>query len=285
MASTNKSTYTQGYHRTVTAAHTRRTASVDAAFILPHLTPTSKILDVGCGPGTITIGFATHVPQGSVTGIDLAEEVLSQAREQLSTHDPEPANVTFEVGNVVAGLKYVDATFDAVFTNQVLIHIPDPVAALREMRRVCKPGGFVACREGDYPFRFYPFLPGLQIFLKYLYEMVHGYSTGLEFPSNAPHPEGTRTGSLVHVWGREAGFEPRLMTKKGAAVVAATEEERRAFAEPMIGRLEVGGTGDKFRERGASKEDVELALSDLRKWMEDVDGWYCLVNVEVIMRK
>jgi SAM-dependent methyltransferase len=281
----SKPTYTQGYHPTVTAAHARRTAEVDGAFVLTHLTPTSKILDVGCGPGTISMGFAKYVPEGSVTAIDVTEEVLSQAREHLSSQGAQPGNVKFERGNVLEGLKYPDESFDVIFTSQVLIHLPDPLKALREMRRVCKPNGIVCCREGDYPFRYYPYLPGIQLFTKYLYEMVHGQSTSYDHPDNPPHPSFTRTGSLVHVWGREVGFEPEKMIKGAKAVVSATEEERRAFAEPMIGRILKGGTGEKFMERGASVEHVQIIVEDFKKWMEDVDGWFCVVNCEVILRK
>jgi SAM-dependent methyltransferase len=269
----------------VTAAHARRTAETEGAFVLPLLTPTSKILDVGCGPGTISMGFAKYVPEGSVTAIDITEEVLSQARERLSSQIDPPTNIIFESGNVLDGLKYPDETFDVIFTSQVLIHVPDPVKALREMRRVCKTNGVVCCREGDYPFRYYPCLPGIQLFTKYLYEMVHGQSTSYDHPDNPPHPPNTRTGSLIHVWGRDVGFEPGKMVKGAKAVVTATEEDRRALTEPMIERMLTGGTGKKFIERGASQEDVEIIVRDFKKWIEDVDGWSCFVHCEVIMRK
>ena len=89
----------------------------------------------------------------------------------------------------------------------------------------------------------------------------------------------------MHVWGREAGFEPERMIKGARAVVGATEEERRAFAEPMIGRILTGGTGEKFMQMGASSEQVQIIVEDFRKWMEDVDGWFCAVNCEVILKK
>lgn len=170
------SNYQQGYHRAVTASHATRTAEKEAAFILPYLTANAHVLDVGCGPGSISTGFTKYVPEGSVTGIDLTDEVLDQARELVSQQPSPPTNITFEIGNVLEGLKYRDASFDVIFCNQVLIHLPDPVKAFREMKRLCKPGGFVACRDSDMPFRWVPYYEGLQLYDKYLYEIIFGKS-------------------------------------------------------------------------------------------------------------
>ena len=99
------------------------------------------VLDVGCGPGTITVDLAARVPEGQVTGIDAAAGVLAEARPKPSAAGQ--ANVTFETGDVYR-LAFDDATFDVVHAHQVLQHLSDPVAALTEMRRVCRPGGLVA---------------------------------------------------------------------------------------------------------------------------------------------
>jgi SAM-dependent methyltransferase len=225
--SSQPKTYQQSHHRTVTAAHSTRTAEVEGAFVLPHLKPTFSILDIGCGPGTITSGFATYVPEGSVTGIDTTTQVISEATERLSSLTPQPANVTFEVGNVLDGLRFPDASFDVVFCSQTLVHIVEPVKALKEMRRLCKPGGFVAAREGDMPFRWVPYLRGLQLFNKYLYLMVMGdIGVDTEHPDNAPFKEGHRSGSLVHVWAREAGFDPLKIVKGAKVTMYGTREER-----------------------------------------------------------
>jgi len=300
-------TYQQSHHRIVTAAHSTRTAAVEGAFILPHLQPHFAILDIGCGPGTITSSFATYVPQGSVTGIDTTEQVISEASERLSQLDPRPKNVAFEVGNVLEGLRWEDGTFDVVFCSQTLIHIVEPVKALREMRRLCKPGGFVAAREADMPFRWVPYLQGLQLFNKYLYRMVMGnIGSDAVHPDNAPFEDGHRSGSLVHVWAREAGFDPLRMVKGARTTVYGTLEERmycRVFyfclddmlmvcvnlgkfhAGGFVGRIENAGWREKFVELGASEEEVDTVVSDLKKWEEDVDGWHAIVQCETICWK
>lgn len=290
------STYSQGHHTAVTANHIIRTAEHDGAFLLPYLKPHFRILDLGCGPGTITAGFAAYVPEGSVTGVDLSPEVLEQARDILS-RQPAPAtkrgDVSFKVGNVLEGLPFSDDTFDVIFTNQTIIHIPEPIKAMKELRRVCKPGGLVACREGDFPFRFYPELEGMQIFQKCLWLMVHGSvapstsSNSLltpdpEKPYNSPHPSNHRSGSLVHVWAREAGFEPEKIVKGASVELGGTREKRNTFADNMLARFENAGWREKWGKLGAGEEEIEAVVRDLKRWREDVDAWYAITNCETV---
>src|SRR5689334_21755316 len=140
-------TYLHGHHDSVLRSHRWRTAENSAGYLLPRLAPDARVLDVGCGPGTITADLAARVPGGDVTGIDAAVDVLVQAREEAERRGQR--NVRFHTGDVYH-LDFADGTFDVVHAHQVLQHLTDPVAALREMRRVCRPGGLVAARDGDY---------------------------------------------------------------------------------------------------------------------------------------
>src|SRR5580700_7863777 len=117
--------YTHGHHESVLRSHKWRTAENSAAYLLPHLAKDAKVLDVGCGPGTITAGLADRVPQGHVTGIDAAREIVEQAREAAGGRE----NLDFAAGDVYA-LDYPDASFDVVHAHQVLQHLSDPVLAL-----------------------------------------------------------------------------------------------------------------------------------------------------------
>jgi SAM-dependent methyltransferase len=137
-------TYTHGHHESVLRSHTWRTAENSAAYLLPHLRPGMELLDVGCGPGTITVDLASYVAPGRIVGIDTAEAIIDQAR--AAEH---PDTVSFEVGSVYA-LGYDDASFDVVHAHQVLQHVSQPVEALQEMARVLRPGGVLAVREADY---------------------------------------------------------------------------------------------------------------------------------------
>ena len=140
-------TYLHGHHDSVLRSHRWRTAENSAGYLLPRLAPDARVLDVGCGPGTITADLAALVPGGDVTGIDAAADVLAQARQEAERRGQR--NVRFGTGDVYH-LDFADGTFDVVHAHQVLQHLTDPVAALREMRRVCRPGGIVAARDGDY---------------------------------------------------------------------------------------------------------------------------------------
>lgn len=127
-------------------AQTRRTADVHGAFILPHLKAGMRLLDVGCGPGSITLGLAQRVAPGEVVGIDINPARIAQARALAAERDVE--NVRFETADIYA-LPFEDAAFDGVFSNAVHQHLRDPLAALREQRRVLKPGGVIGIADPD----------------------------------------------------------------------------------------------------------------------------------------
>ena len=77
---TTQPRYTHGHHESVLRSHRWRTAENSAAYLLGHLKPTDVVLDVGCGPGSITLGPARRAPVGRVLGIDAEPLVLDVAR-------------------------------------------------------------------------------------------------------------------------------------------------------------------------------------------------------------
>jgi len=119
-------TYTHGHHDSVLRSHRWRTVENSAAYLLPHLAPGQDLLDVGCGPGTITVDLAGRVTPGKVTGVDASTEVVAEAETRRAGAD----TVTFVTGDVYA-LAFDDGSFDVVHAHQVLQHLTDPVAALR----------------------------------------------------------------------------------------------------------------------------------------------------------
>src|SRR5690349_10662611 len=133
-------TYTHGHHESVLRSHRWRTAENSAAYLLPHLSSGATVLDIGCGPGTITADFATLVTPAKVTALEQTDAALDLARAEITRRGL--VNVEFVTGDVHA-LSFADDTFDVVHAHQVLQHVGDPVTALREMRRVTKPGGII----------------------------------------------------------------------------------------------------------------------------------------------
>lgn len=125
-------------------AMAQRSASVYADFLLPHLAPEADLLDVGCGPGTISLGLAHHVR--SLLGVD-PEDEFDDARAYAEALGID--NVEFRVGDVYA-LDLPDDRFDACLAHSVLETLGRPVDALREILRVLKPGGVVGVASVEY---------------------------------------------------------------------------------------------------------------------------------------
>ena len=123
--------YTHGHGAAVLSAHSRRGAEDSAAYLLPHLNAGMDLLDVGCGPATITADLAGRVAPGRVVGLDTASGALEAARATLAERDL-PARVELTDGDVMS-LPFDDGTFDVAHAHQVLQHLSDPVGALAEM--------------------------------------------------------------------------------------------------------------------------------------------------------
>jgi ubiquinone/menaquinone biosynthesis C-methylase UbiE len=123
----------------------RHTAETHAGFFLPELLSGWRLLDAGCGPGTITLGLARKVAPGQVIGIDLEESQFGRARDRAKR---EELNLEFRKGSVYE-LPFEDGFFDAVYSHALLESLSDPAAALAELRRVLKPGGLIGVRASD----------------------------------------------------------------------------------------------------------------------------------------
>jgi len=137
--------YKLGYDAPTVGYMAHRTAQVHSAFFLPYLKPGWRVLDAGCGPGTITLGLAQVVAPGKVTGIDLEDAQFASGRAQA---EREGLNVEFHKASAYE-LPFQDGAFDAVFSHAMLEHLSTPAIALREFRRVLKPGGLIGVRSVD----------------------------------------------------------------------------------------------------------------------------------------
>lgn len=126
----------------------------------------AQVLDAGCGSGVMLARFATTVgPTGRVVGLDADAATLEHTRHVLAAQ-ADAAQTQLNHGDLLQ-LPFDDASFDLAWCSFVLHHMPDPVAAARELRRVVRPGGRVVLRETGAPLRMLPFdlgtgEPGLQ---------------------------------------------------------------------------------------------------------------------------
>ena len=261
--------YTHGHHDSVLQSHRWRTAANSCAYLLPHLRAGQSLLDVGCGPGTITADLAALVAPGPVVAVDAAAGILQEARATAAARGVD--NVAFEQADALE-LPYPDGHFDVVHAHQVLQHLPDPVAALREMRRVCRRGGVVAARDGDYGgFLWTPPDPALDRWLA-LYLAVARANGGEPL-----------AGRWLVPWARQAGYAE--VTASASTWVHASAEERRWWGGSWAGRATSSAFADAAREHGlASGDDLEAIADAWHRWAASDTGWIVIPSGEVLCR-
>ena len=259
--------YTHGHHESVLRSHRWRTAENSAAYLLPHLKPHMTVLDVGSGPGTITADLAARV--GRVTAAEVTPEALGLTRAEIEGRGL--TNVEFVVTDV-CDLDLPDDTFCVAHAHQVLQHVGDPVRALREMRRVTKPTGFVAVRDSDYSaFAWYPRLPALDDWLA-LYQRVAR--------ANGGEPD---AGRHLLAWAHEAGFTD--VTATSSTWCLATPADRAWWGGMWADRiLRSSIAGQALSSGAATQDDLRRISEGWLEWAAHDDGWLSILHGEIICR-
>ena len=244
-------TYTHGHHESVLRSHVWRTADNSAGYLLSSLRPGQRLLDVGCGPGTITLDLAELVAPGVVLGIDASADVIEQARAAADARPrPGTTDVSFAVGDVYA-LDHSDGTFDVVHAHQVLQHLADPVAALREMRRVLAPGATLAVRDADYG-RFTWSPPSGR--LTRWNELYHQVTERNRADADA--------GRHLEGWVREAGFAD---VRASASTWTFDQPDTRAWWGDLW--------ADRVQQSAFATQAVQYGFADEHELAELADAW------------
>ncbi|GAB3815842.1 class I SAM-dependent methyltransferase [Kribbella italica] len=275
--------YTHGHHESVLRSHRWRTAANSAGYLLPRLRPGLSLLDVGAGPGTITAELAALVAPGRTTALEANESALDITRATFAERGLAPRapgdvvagsagspaiEVDFVVGDVHR-LDLPDDSYDVVHAHQVLQHVADPVQALREMRRVCKPGGIVAARDSDYhAFTWYPELPELDEWME-LYQRLARANQG--------EPD---AGRRLLSWAREAGFEQVEATASNWTF--ANVEDRDWWGGMWADRVLQSAMADQARASGVPEAALERISAAWRAWAAAPDGFLSLLHGEIV---
>ena len=263
----DRETYTHGHAASVLRSHTVRTVANSAAYVADHLRPGTTVLDVGCGPGTVTVDIARRVAPGRVLGIEPVAAPLEQARAAGA----DVPNVAFALGDVYA-LDHADDTFDVVHAHQVLQHLADPVAALREMLRVCRPGGVVAARDADYAaMTWFPADPRLDRWLAVYRAVAHG---------NGAEPD---AGRRLLSWARAAGAAEVVPT--ASVWCYATPADRQWWGGMWADRILTSAITRQAVDGGhADLAELQEISTAWREWAAEGDGWFLVPHGEVVCR-
>lgn len=261
--------YTHGHHESVLRSHSWRTVENSAAYIVEYFVPGASVLDVGCGPGTITVDIAERVAPARVVGIDASPEVIELATELATERDVD--NVEFLVGNAYE-LEYEDATFDVVHAHQVLQHASNPVGMLRELRRVRAADGIVAARDVDYGGCFWwPASPGLERWL----ELVRAV-----YQSNGTEPD---AGRHLKGWAVDAGFDSVDSTVSVWAF--NTDEDRLWWGSMWESRiLQSALAVDAIDAKLASQDELIDISRAWHDWIVEPEGWLAMPHGEVVCK-
>ncbi|MBU4216196.1 MAG: methyltransferase domain-containing protein [Actinobacteria bacterium] len=265
----HRDVYTHGHHEAVLRSHRWRTAANSAAYLVPELEPGFRLLDVGAGPGTISIDLARYVAQ--VVGVDASAQVVAQA--QAAAHEAGATNVRFEVGDAYQ-LAFDDDSFDVVHAHQVLQHLSDPVAALREMRRVTRPGGIVAVRDSDYSaMTWYPPSAGMDRWRELYLQVTRSNQADAD------------AGRKLAAWVRAAGFDPAGIVADAGVWSFASPADRSWWSQLWAERSVSSDFAHQAVERQLADDGVlEQIAAAWRTWGQEPDGWFAVLHGQVLAR-
>lgn len=252
--------YALGYGGAAHQQMTDRRATEFAEFFMPHVSRGMRILDVGSGPGSITLDLAELAAPGEVIGIDL--EPLQVERARALAAQRGMANVSFEVGDAYR-LPFADASFDAVFANAVLMHLRDPLEALREFRRVLRPRGVLGIHDP-------------------VTSPTWGPSTALLAQSHAMIER-----AIEHLVGRPAGalaFQQRRLLHsagfgrteaKADTISFGTTQTVRQHGNRWAALLDEAYRPTVLAQGWASVTEIDAMVAELRVWAERPDSFGC----------
>jgi SAM-dependent methyltransferase len=166
-------------------------------------------------------------------------------------------------------LPFEDDSFDVVHAHQVLQHLADPVGALSEMVRVCRPGGWIAARDADYAaMTWFPELPELE-------EWRTIYRAAAR--ANGAEPDAARR---MRTWAMRAGLSSARYTS--SVWNYADSEMCRWWGYGQADRL-VGTTfAQQAVEQGATSLDLQRIAAGWRTWGDAPDAWFAILHGEIL---
>ena len=262
--------YIHGHSDSVLRSHRWRTTENSAGYLLPHLADGLRLLDVGCGPGTLTVDLARRVaPSGEVVGVDISDSVVAEATAHAA--EAGVANVTFRAGDF-RGIGLAERSFDVVHAHQVLQHLRDPVGALAAMAGLARAGGIVAARDADYgAFLWTPADSRLDRWR----EIYTAVSRRIGVAADA--------GRWLLRWALDAGLDDVAYTT--STWTFASPADRAWWGDLWAERTVASSLADQALEYGvADKAELEAVAAGWRDWAARPDGTFVLLHGEIVAR-
>lgn len=254
----------------------QRTLSNNFPALIPYITPTSHVLDIGCGPGSLTLEFAELSPQGTVVGMDVSEVPIAKAREVAEKLGV--TNVEWVLGDVYDAPQIFgeERKFDIVFAHQVFQYLRDPARAMRALRRVIKPGGYIAIREWDQSsLSFWPPSPLMSLSLQIRAYRAKEKGTDMD------------AGRRLLGWALEAGWKEDDVWTGASTWCSGNKLERVAWGDTTAQlardapyRMSLDDEGE-----GAQTDDKEMKEKVARAWEEwgrTEGAWLAVLHGEII---
>jgi SAM-dependent methyltransferase len=266
-AEAGQDVYTHGHQDAVLRSHRWRTAENSAAYLLGHLTSGMTLLDVGCGPGTLTVDLAARVAPGRVLAVDMSTEVVEEARAHAADRGVDNLDV---VAGDFRDLDIRHGGFDVVHAHQVLQHLREPVGALRDMARLARPGGLVAARDSDY---------GAMVWAP----ASEGLDRWREVYTAVTERNGADADAGRHLlgWAQAAGL--REIACSTSTWTFATPDERSWWAELWADRIVSSSLADQAVGYGVASIDELADIAEAwRAWAIQPDGLFVVVHGEVV---
>lgn len=262
--------YTAGYERNLIGWFSERSVRREGAFFLPYVEEGMNVLDVGCGPGALTLDLAARVGAGGrVQGVDIEGDQFDHGIAAAAQRGLE--NVSFRLGSVYE-LEEGPGSFDAVLAHATLYHLARPAEALGEIRRVLRPAGVVGLRDSDF---------GGDLCEPCPLELEVAWELGRRVLTH--HGADVSFGRKHRRLLNRAGFE--VLSISATYDMFSLGGGAKAFAEFWIGYLGKEHRELILTEGWSSGEQIERSCTALEEWASSPDAMYARARCEAVGRK
>jgi len=223
-------------------------------------TENATVLEAGCGVGAQTITLARNSPKAIITSIDISESSIAQARKTIKAAGLH--NVSFQQGNIFH-LDFAPQSFDHVFLCFVLEHLVEPDEALKNLKRLLKPGGTITAIEGDH---------GSAYFYPDSAFARHAIQCQIDLQAKAGG--NALIGRTLYPLLRKAGFEDVRVSPRMVYVDSSKPELVDGFTKNTFTAMVEGIRKEALEEQLISENDFDQGIADLHRTTE-IDGVFC----------